>query len=297
MAKFDIELLLIFEEVYKTGSTTRAAENLGIAQPNISAALNKLRLYFGDILFSRTSKGMEPTPYAQELIDEVRSITASMQNLTQRKQGFNVLESDRTFKISMPDISEVVMLPTLLNYLVKEAPMVHVEVAKITSSTHKDLESGESDLAVGFLPHLDAGYYQQKLSEHNFVCIVAKDHPRIGDTMTRRIYANERHVLVRSSKRTGSLVDKALQRNQLSRTILLYVPNYLSVAAIVANTDCIATVPERYAQIMQEKEKIRALAPPIQFPNFVMKQHWHERFHSDPGNKWLRQVIASLFTV
>lgn len=297
MAKFDIELLVIFEEIYKTGSTTRAAENLGMAQPTVSVALNKLRQHFGDILFSRTSTGMEPTTYAQELIDEVRSMTASMQNLMQRKQMFNAYESDRVFKISMPDISEVVMLPTLLNFLTQEAPMVRVEVNKITPVTHKQLENGECDLAVGFLPHLDAGFYQQKLSEHNFVCMVASNHPRIGDTMTRQAYLDEKHVLVKSSKRTGSIVEKTLHENHLTRKILLNVPNYLSVATIVANTACIATVPERYAAIMQEKEKIRILAPPVKFPNFLIKQHWHERFHSDPGNKWLRQVMARLFTV
>jgi DNA-binding transcriptional LysR family regulator len=297
MAKFDIELLVIFEEIYKTGSTTRTAENLGVAQPTVSVALNKLRVHFGDVLFSRTSNGMEPTPYAQELIDEVRSITAAMQNLMQRKHMFNANESDRTFKICMPDISEVVILPTLLNYLTQEAPRIRVEVAKITPVTHKQLENGECDLAVGFLPHLDAGFYQQKLSEHNFSCIVASEHPRVGDTMTRQAFIDEKHVLVRSSKRTGSIVEKVLHENHLLRKVLLQVPNYLSVATIVANTDCIATVPERYAEIMREKEKIRVLAPPVKFPNFFIKQHWHERFHSEPGNKWLRQIMARLFTV
>jgi DNA-binding transcriptional LysR family regulator len=297
MAKFDIELLFIFEEIYKTGSTTRAAENLDLAQPTVSVALNKLRVHFGDVLFSRTSNGMEPTPYAQELIDEVRSITASMQNMMQRKQMFDANESDRTFKISMPSVSEVVMLPQLLNYLAQKAPQVRIEVAKVTSVTNKQLENGECDLAVGFLPNLDAGFYQQKLSEHNYACIVASKHPRVGETMTRQNYLDEKHVLVKSSNPTGVIVEKALHENHLSRRVLLRVPNHMSVATIVANTDYIATVPERYADFVQQKENIRVLRPPVKFPNFFIKQHWHERFHSDPGNKWLRQVMAHLFTI
>jgi len=64
MAKLDLEWLLIFDEIYKTGSVSRAAEQLGLAQATASIALNKLRTYYDDKLFIRTSRGMEPTPRA-----------------------------------------------------------------------------------------------------------------------------------------------------------------------------------------------------------------------------------------
>ena len=28
---------------------------------------------------------------------------------------------------------------------------------------------------------------------------------------------------------------------------------------------------------------------------FTVKQHWHTRYHNDPGNRWLRSVCAELF--
>jgi DNA-binding transcriptional LysR family regulator len=291
MAKFDIELFTIFEEIYKTGSTTRAGENLGLAQPTISIALNKLRQHFGDVLFSRTSKGMEPTPYAQDLIEEVRAVTAAMHNVMQRRQTFDARASRRTFKISMTDVSEVVLLPALLNYLKREAPLVHIDVAKISMNTHKLLENGELDLAVGHLPHLEAGFYQQTLFEHNFVCIIAKDHPRIGAVMTRHDFINEEHVLVKNSRLGHSIVERKLTENDLQRKIVLSIPSYMSAATIVANSDHISIVPERFGQLMATKENIRVLPPPVELPNFSVKQHWHERFHSDPGNKWIRQAV------
>jgi DNA-binding transcriptional LysR family regulator len=291
MAKFDIELFTIFEEIYKTGSTTRAGENLGLAQPTISIALNKLRQHFGDILFSRTSKGMEPTPYAQDLISEVRAVTSAMQSVMRRPQAFDAAESKRTFRISMSDVSEVVLLPALLSYLKREAPLVHIDVSKITTTTHKLLENGELDLAIGYLTYLESGFYQQTLFEHDFVCIIARDHPRIGAVMTRQDFINEGHVLVKNSRLGHSIVEKKLMENELHRKIVLSIPSYMSASTIVANSDHISIVPGRFGRLMAAKENIRVLPPPISLPNFSVKQHWHERFHSDPANKWIRHAL------
>ncbi len=62
MKRFDLELLLVFDEIFKTGNVTRAADNLGLPQSSVSLALAKLRGHFNDQLFSRTAKGMVPTP-------------------------------------------------------------------------------------------------------------------------------------------------------------------------------------------------------------------------------------------
>jgi len=68
----DLKLLMILDEVYKTGSVSRAAANIGMTQPSISIALAKLRNTFNDPLFVRTSRGMEPTPHALAVIKPVR---------------------------------------------------------------------------------------------------------------------------------------------------------------------------------------------------------------------------------
>ena len=238
---------------------------------------------------------MEPTPFAQELISEIHTVTSAMRKMMERKVAFKAEQSSRTFNISMPDISEVTMLPVLLDYIAVTAPSIHINIFKITPPTQRLLETGELDLTIGFLPQLATGIYQQTLFEQNFVCIVAANHPRIGASMTRQAYLDEKHVVVKSSKTGHSIVEKTLTENHLPRKTLLWIPSYLSATSIVADTDCIATVPERFGIVMQRKEAIRILPPPVKFPDFAVKQHWHERYHSDAGNKWLRQVIAHLF--
>jgi len=64
---------------------------------------------------------------------------------------------------------------------------------------------------------------------------------------------------------------------------------------IVAKTDLLVTVPQRLAEILLEND-IRVFPSPVKLPSYQVKQHWHERYHSDPGNIWLRGVMWQLFS-
>ncbi|MFC3109314.1 LysR family transcriptional regulator [Undibacterium arcticum] len=295
MSRFDIELLYVFDEIYKTRNVTRAADNLGMPQSTVSIALGKLRKHFGDRLFSRTTKGMEPTPHAQDVILDVRATIAALEHALSHRVIFDAKKETREFKICMTDISEVVLLPRLLNYLSVEAPGICFDISKISPDTPRDLEDGEVDLAVGFMPHLEAGFYQQKLFDQNFVCLAALDHPRIHSALTREAFINERHLAVKTSGTGHFIVDKILAQEGIKRKSILQLPSFLAVARIVAQTTFIATVPEKFGLAMRDKESLQLLTPPVSLPNFSVKQHWHERYHADPANRWLRQTLAQLF--
>ncbi|MES2185207.1 MAG: LysR family transcriptional regulator [Pseudomonadota bacterium] len=294
MARLDLEWLAVFDEVYKTASVSRAAERLGLAQAAASTALNKLRAHFDDRLFSRTARGMLPTPRAQALYPSLREVLVQLEGTRPRPSTFVPGEAQRTFRICMTDISEIVFLPNLLNHLRLAAPGVRIEVEKISDDSGRRLEEGEVDLAVGFMPQLEAGFYQQVLFAQNFVCLAAAGHPRIGARLGKAAYARESHVVVAASGTGHAIVDKVLARLHVERHVVLRVPSFLAVARIVAETQLIATVPLRYGQVMLNRERIRLLPVPHALPHYAVKQHWHERFHSDPGNAWLRRTVSEL---
>ena len=196
----------------------------------------------------------------------------------------------------MTDISEIVLLPALLNRLRRVAPQVQIAVEKIGSDSARRLQDGEVDVAVGFMPQLDAGFFQQVLFPQRFVCLVARGHPRIGARLSKAAYAREGHVLVTTSGTGHAIVDRTLARAGVERRAALRVPSFLGVARIVGETELIATVPLRYAELMATREQIRMLSVPYPLPTYEVKQHWHERFHGDAGNAWLRRTIAELMT-
>jgi DNA-binding transcriptional LysR family regulator len=291
----DMRLLAVFDEIYKTRSVSRAGENLGLAQTSVSLALGRLRRQFNDPLFVRTAGGMVPTPHASTLVEPLRQALELLRVATQQQVVFDPGSSARTFHIAMTDISHLELLPLLVNKIGKAAPDVRIDVLRITPETPKLLESGEADLAVGFMPELEAGFYQQKLFDQGFACAMRRDHPRIAQRLTENLFRKERHVIITASGTGHELVEHELARRGLERKVALSLPTLPGAGNLLANTDLIATVPERIAQMLVRIARVKALQPPFRFPTFAIKQHWHERYQHDPANRWLRSMVADLF--
>ena len=64
---------------------------------------------------------------------------------------------------------------------------------------------------------------------------------------------------------------------------------------MITNTDLIATIPGRLALSMLQSTNIKVLPPPIPLPKIKVSLYWHERFHREPGNAWLRSIFIKLF--
>lgn len=291
----DLKLLAVFDEVYKTRSVTRAGENLGVAQSSISIALGRLRRHFGDPLFVRTSDGMLPTPHATGLVAPVRQALELLRGITRQQAQFDPAAAQQTFRICMTDITHLVLLPALVNRLRDVAAGVNIEIIHISGQTPKMLESGEADLAVGFMPQLEAGFYQQKLFEQDFSCVVRSNHPRVHSRLTQSLFKRENHVVVTAAGTGQNLVEEALERLGVHRNVALRLPNYLGIGSLVASTDLMVTAPRRVAETLARIADVKLMAPPFDLPVFAIKQHWHDRFQQDPANRWLRSVISDLF--
>jgi DNA-binding transcriptional LysR family regulator len=295
MAKLDLDWLSVFVEIYKTQSVSRAAQALGMEQASASMVLTKLRRHYDDPLFCRTSGGMEPTPRAQSIYPDLLEALARLEKARGASGAFMPEQATREFRICMTDISEIVLLPRLINHLQATAPGLVIEAEKISPDSRARLESGSVDLAVGFMPDLEAGFYQQALFAQNFVCLASSTHPRIGARLTRKAFSSEGHILVMSSGTGHSIVDKVLAKNKVARRVVLRVPSFLGVARIVAQTELLVIVPRQLGHALAAQESVKVLEPPLPLPTYKVKQHWHERFNLDAGNIWLRKTMAGLF--
>ncbi|HWT18715.1 MAG TPA: LysR family transcriptional regulator [Variovorax sp.] len=291
----DMRLLAVFDEVYKTRSVTRAAENLDIPQTSVSLALARMRRQFNDPLFVRTAEGMVPTPHAADLLRPLRQALELLRVATRQQVVFDAGSSSRHFKICMTDVSHLEFLPRLIHRMAQVAPSIHIEVLRIGPDTRRLLESGEADLAVGYMPELEAGFYQQQLFEQGFSCVVRKDHPRVGKRMTLPLFKREKHVAITAPGTGHDLLQQQLKRLGVERRLALSLPTLPGLGNLLAQSDLIATVPKRVAQMLVSIAAVRLLAPPFELPAFAIKQHWHERFHLDPANRWLRSMIAEMF--
>jgi DNA-binding transcriptional LysR family regulator len=296
MAKLDLDWLAVFIQIYNTKSVSRAAMKLGMEQASASIVLNKLRRHYDDLLFCRTSMGMEPTPRACAIYPDLLEAQRRLEKARGTTAVFVPEQAVRDFRIGMTDISEIILLPRLINYLQQTAPGVVLEADGLSSDTRRRLESGDIDLAVGFTPDLAAGFYQQALFAQDFVCLASQDHPRIRMKLSRKAFSAEGHILVMASGTGHSIVDKVLAQHGVERRIVLRVHSFLGVARIVAQTEFLVIVPRQLGHALASQERVQVLEPPVPLPPYKVKQHWHERFNADPGNLWLRKTMMNLFS-
>lgn len=290
----DVKHLRLFDLLYSTHSVTRCAELLGQSQPTVSIWLSRLRKELGDPLFIRTADGMQATPRADELIVSVRAALDALRRLTVPEPVFDPAQSNRHFRICMTDASHITLLPQLLAHVRALAPGVTLEAARIDENTAKSLQSGEADLAIGLVPWLESGFYQQTLFPQDWVCLLNPRHPRIATALDVMAYQAEGHIDVVSGTGAG-LLQAAMEQQHIRRKIVLALPGFLGLSAMVASTDLVATLPRHIGETLARISGLLVLNCPVAIPGFTVKQHWHARFHNDAGNLWLRSVCARLF--
>lgn len=292
----DLNLLRAFDAVLREGSVTAAGVRLGLSQPAMSNALARLRGVLGDPLFMRTPGGMRPTPFARQLSAPVRQALDLIHTTLQRQPGFDPRTSERSFRLQLSDVGEIVFLPPLLDRLQRAAPGVRLETGQLPQDEVSDaLAAGDIDLAVGFLPELSPGVVQRRLFRDRYVCLVRADHPKIGARLTLPQFLAATHVLVSSRGSAHEIVEQTLRNKGLVRRIALRVPHFTVVPMILARSDHMVIVPEGLVSAITRFGKFKSLRPPVDIPALEVKVHWHERFDQDPGIIWLRGVILDLY--
>jgi DNA-binding transcriptional LysR family regulator len=295
MNNVDLKLLTIVAELFRTRSVSQTAENLALSQSTVSMHLATLRKHFNDPLFVKTSTGMEPTPHITELMELIEKSKDLLQAVLEHHVVFNPATSDRMFRLCSTDIAKVTMMPKLMKRIQETAPSIRIELRSMSANTARLLESGELDLAVGFISSLGAGFCQQKLFKENFVCVVRADHPRIKSALTLAQFASEIHLAVTTSGTGHDIVERALEAKRIDRRIAMRVDGFLGISSIIVATDCIVVVPQQLAQHLTREGRIKMLALPFEVPSYFVMQHWHERYTHDVANRWLRGVFSDLF--
>lgn len=288
-------MLAIFDAIEQERNITLAANRVGLSQPAMSNALARLRQIFDDPLFVRAGHKMQPTPFAERLADPIRQSCVLITHTLGMENTFRPGTSTRKFSLYMTDIGEVVNLPVILHHLQKVAPQITVKVASILQrDLHDAMAVGEVDIALGPFPSLKAGFFEQRLYSDTFVCIARSDHPQIHNALNQKQFCRIPHVIVESAGHEGAF-EGILKRQKVARNVAATVPHFMALPIIIGNSDLIATIPLRAARAFSPLAKIKFLRAPIKLQSYDIKQHWHERFHQDPANQWMRSVIAELF--
>jgi DNA-binding transcriptional LysR family regulator len=289
--KLDLNLFVVFEAIYDKRNLRRAAEMLFITQPAVSNALARMRKAFDDPLFVSTPTGMVPTPLSENIIGRVREALQLLETSATEGDVFVPAASERTFRLSMPDLTEAILLPALGEVLQQQAPGMRIEsYFTPRNEVPAALATGKIDFAIDVPLIDDPQLHQLPLGSDRYACMLRHDHPFAGDTLTMDDYLALGHIQVSSRRQGSGLVDAELHRLGKRRQMQMRVQHYMVAPLIALRTDLALTAP---VQLLQRYDA-RILELPFPLAKLEWHLYWHRSGEQDQANRWVRGEVIRL---
>ena len=289
---FDLNLLLVFRTLYEQKNVTKASKQLGITQPAMSNALNRLRYLVKDELFVRGPRGMRPT---QRAIDLSLPITTALNNLELALSSINFSPetTQKLYRISITDDVASLILPNLINFLEKKSPNSSLRIrAEQGNDALKLLDSNEIDFAIGRFEIIPSRFGSINMFTEKYVCLMSKEHPLSHEEkLSIEQYLSAKHLRVAPKNAPAAPIDRSLSQLNLERDIFVRIDLITLAPAIIKNANLILTLPSKTAQRMANNYNFSISELPIELEKRHTKLIWHKELTNHPTFDWIKNQI------
>ena len=291
LAGFDLNLLLVFDALMSERSVTRAGARIGLSQPAVSAALNRLRHAFQDELFVRTHGAMAPTPRALALAEPIREALARLESALPSGPSFDPGKARRRFTLMGADYVAFVLAPPLMRAIAEVAPGVELRVIDAARGGIAELLSaGGVDAAIDIAQDQPKAIRSRFLMPERYVCAAAADNAEIaalglaeGDVLPLDAYCGLKHALRSVTGGGAGVVDAALAAAHRRRHVVLSLPHFAAVAQSVACGPLVAAPPERLARALAPGFGLRLYELPVEIGPLALLLYWPGGTTTTPG--------------
>lgn len=296
LRELDLNLLLVFQEVFRERQISAAARRLRLTQSAVSNALGRLRRATGDELFVRGAAGMQPTPYAERMAEPVATALGHLEQALAPAEAFDPAASRRRFSIAMTDVGEVYFMPRLIELCGAAAPGVEIaSVRARAADLRAEMEAGRIDLAIGAFDDAPGALYQRRLFRQEYVTLFRAGHPLATGTLTLKRFTAARHLVVAALESPYDRINLALQKAGILASASFSVPHFSAAPYIVGTTDLVVTVPQKLAERAAAPFGLAYARSPLRLAALQTNVFWHRRYNQDEGNRWLRTLVADAF--
>jgi DNA-binding transcriptional LysR family regulator len=295
MRDVDLNLLRLFDTIYRTRNISRAAEALDMSQPATSQALSRLRAAVGDHLFERTQGGVRPTLRAERLARSVQAGLALLEAGLADEDAFEPATSTAQLRLHLTDIGEARFLPGLISTVRRAAPGMQVQAsAWPKEDIAQALDNGLIHFAIGFLPELKDTIRVDLLTDR-YVIVMRSDHP-LADSLGRRTL-NMEHLrrLELISVQSHAQTRRILHSLNLENRIRLETSTFLALPSIVRETDLAVLMPKEIATTFGPAKRFRIVDARLPAGDFTVALHWSRRYEHLPMLHWARELLIRLF--
>ena len=293
LRKLDLNLLTVFDAIYSEGNLTRAASDIGMSQPAMSNALNRLRHITKDDLFVRDGRGIHPTPVATEIAPIIRQALNLLEMGLETTPGLKAGHL-QGFTIAGLDYYEVIVLPKLLATIEDRAPGTTVKaVTGASEDFEKPLRLGDVDILIDYVPIADPEFRCEVLFLETRVVLANKNVDATRTSISLEEFALSGHVA--RAERDGDSrlddIDTMLGKSFKRRSFQVTVNNWLALPAVISRSNLIGVVPLRIAELYANTFNLQILPLPMEVRPTPFYMIWHQSRDSHHGHRWLRAQL------
>ena len=295
MKGFDLNLARVFVLLYETRSVTVTADALHVTQPTVSYSLGRLRRHFGDELFRRTGRGLEPTAVAQRMYEPMHRALAEIDDVLQRIEEFDPAVDSARFTIALTDLGEVTLLPRLVAAARVCAPQVSFTVHPLdVDEVERQLGRGELDAFVATPVLTSHRTVRVPLFRERYVGIVAVDHPRITSAeLTMADLEREQHATVFGP--SGHAAPRAgLARHGLLDRVAVEVSRFSALPYLLEATDLVAILPQAVAEAFAATHRLRVVRLPFETEPMEVAAYARHEASRTPSQRWLVDFLVEV---
>jgi LysR family nod box-dependent transcriptional activator len=298
--RFDLNLLPALDALLIEKNITRAAERIGSSQPAMSAALRKLRDYFGDPLLTPIGRTLTLSPRGLALVEPVREALLSIEAALEVQPSFEPAKLRRSFQVVVADFLIPLLIPRILDNIQRSAPGVRLHVEPVTDASVRRLMTGDVDLcywpydlSLFGLRSPPQGLRISELRPAPWVCITSKRHHDFSDGLTLERYSSLRHAVARPSLGAENVETVWERLFGVTLDIAASTNSILDLPRIVAASSLAATVPDTVLELITPDLELQWHPAPLPVPCPQESVLWHQRHDGEPSHTWLRTLFAN----
>ncbi|PLP59067.1 LysR family transcriptional regulator [Mesorhizobium loti] len=300
LSRFDLNLLVVFDALIQERSVTKVGARIGLSQPAVSHALNKLRHLLKDELFERGDGGMRPTPRALALAGPVRQMLSQLQSALV-PQVFEPATATDAFNVAIYNYASTMIMAPLAQRLRSAAPSVTLHMHTNDDLGFFDqLETGALDLVIGPVRELPPGFLTEELLVDTYCGLAREDHPLFDAPLTPQVLRSLPCVGIGPRRAAASAVGEALGRKGVELQTVMTVQHLFAASAVLRHTDLVTfvlrRVATRHADIYSGLEGLRPFELPFALEPVPCLMIWHRYLTNQPAHAWLRHQIAECFS-
>ena len=288
LKRLDLNLVRVFDVVYRERSLGRAAEELFLSPSAVSHAVARLRDHLGDPLFVRQGRGIVPTPMASRLAPAVREALAAVEQALVDRRGFDPGRDLARLTLALPEELEALFVPPIVRRFREAAPNLELSAVRLDrAQLRADLAAGRIDAAFDVARPTEDDLVHERVFEDDFCVVAAKGRRKLD----RDGYLAAGHVAV-SSRRTGpTLEDFRFGAQGLRRRVAVRCQRYETACLVAATSDLLLTMPRRLAPVQLRPLDLRVFPPPLEIAPIEVHLYGHRRTEESAGGRFVRATL------